>query len=426
MESPQFELGADWAQKMDAQDELAACRHEFLIHDPDVIYLDGCSLGRLPKRTEERLRRAVHDEWGGKVIGGWRGAGWAAGPRRIGDKLGRLLGAGPGQIVVTDSTSINLYKLTMAAVAMRPERRKIVSDEFNFPTDLYVLQGVVGQKGEGYSLHLVRSADGTHLDTESLCSAIDEDTALFTASVPSFKSCYLYDMATITRRAHEKGALVLWDLCHAAGVVPVELDEWGVDLAVGCSYKYLNGGPGGTAWLYVRKELQKAALSPVQGWWSHRRPFLFDLDYAPADDISRYLAGTAPVLSLLPVEEGVDLTLEVGVERLRNKSVALTEYMIFLTDQILTPLGFGVGSPRSAAQRGSHVRLLHDEAYRITEAMGKDMRTVVEFRPPNGIRVGLPPLYISFGEVWEAVQRFKQVVENRLYEKYEPSAVAYT
>jgi kynureninase len=421
-----FELGEEAARRMDRQDELARFRDEFVIADPNVIYLDGCSLGRLPKRTEDRLRHAVHDEWGGEVIGGWRGAGWAEAPRRIGDKLGKLLGAAAGQVVVTDSTSINLYKLAMVAMAMRPKRTQIVSDEFNFPTDLYVLQGVLGQKGPGYDLHLVGSHDGTHLDTEELCAAIDQRTALFTASVPTFKSCYLYDMPTITQRAHERGALVLWDFCHAAGVVPLELDAWGVDLAVGCSYKYLNGGPGALAWLYVRKELQQQAASPVQGWWSHRQPFQFDLEYVPADGISRYLAGTPPVLSLLPVEEGVDLIAEAGVQRLRSKSVALSEYLIFLTDQILSPLGFVVGSPRDASRRGSHVRLLHPEAYRITEALGKEMNTVVEFRPPDGIRIGLPPLYISFGEVWEAVQRIRQVVQDRRYETYAVSTIATT
>ena len=321
-------------------------------------------------------------------------------------------------MVVSDSTSVNLFKLVMAALSLRPGRTRIVSDVLNFPSDLYVLQGCVRLLGDRHRLHLVPSADGITVDQQTLLEAIDESTALVTLSHVVFKSGFLYDAAAVTERAHQVGALVLWDLSHAVGAVPIDLDRWGVDLAVGCSYKYLNGGPGAPAFLYVRRVLQAEALSPIWGWFGQRAPFAFGLEYAPVDGVGRFLVGTPPILSLLALEPAVDLLLEAGMERLRHKSVRLTSYLVYLADTILAPFGFTLGSPREPARRGAHVSLRHPAAYSINRALIEEMNVLPDFREPDNLRLGLAPLYTSFGEVWEAVDRLRLVMAEGRYRRY--------
>ncbi len=421
-----FEPGLECAQRLDEQDELAAYRDGFVVAEPDVVYLDGNSLGRLPKRTVESLQSVVHQEWGEKLIRGWRSAGWMEAPKRIGDKIGRLLGAAPGQVVVSDCTSVNLFKLTMAALALRPDRTRIVSDEFNFPTDVYMFQGCGHLLGDHHQLHLVSSADGIHMDQQTLFDAIDEQTALVSFSHPAFKSCFAYDVQAITKHAHDVGALVLWDLSHGVGALPIELDRWDVDFAVGCSYKYLNGGPGAPAWLYVRRDMQADVLSPIWGWFSHRAPFQFGLNYEPAEGISRFLCGTPHVLSMSALEPAVDLLLDAGLERVRAKSVKLTSYLVDLIDTVLAPLGFWVGSPRDPQRRGAHVLACHEAGFQINQALVDEMGVIGGFRPPTGIRMGLSPLYTSFSEVWEAVDRVRRVVVEKRHLKYPAGAEAVT
>jgi kynureninase len=420
-----FEPGPDFARRLDAQDELASFREAFVILDPDLIYLDGNSLGRLPRSAVERVKAAVEDEWGRDLIRGWN-AGWYEAPSRVGDKIARLVGAEPGQVVVGDSTTVNLFKLVMAALAMRPNRTRIVSDTLNFPSDLYVLQGCAHLLGDRHHLHLAPSTDGVTVDQQTLFDAIDEQTALVTLSHVTFKSGFLYDAAAVTERAHQAGALVLWDLSHSAGAVPVELDRWGVDLAVGCTYKYLNGGPGSPAFLYVRRELQEQALSPIWGWFGQRAPFDFGLDYDPVADVRRFLVGTPPTLSLLAMESGLEPMLEAGMERIRAKSVLLTSYLVYLFDTILAPLGFSLGSPRDSERRGSHVSVRHPEGYRINRALIEEMQVLPDFREPDNIRLGLAPLYTSFTEVWEAVDRIRRVVEEERYLGYPDERLAVT
>jgi kynureninase len=420
-----FEPSLRFAQDLDATDDLAMFRHEFVLAEPDLIYMDGNSLGRLPQRTMGHLERLVQEGWGRDLIRSWN-HGWFEAPQRLGDKVGRLLGAAPGQVVVGDSTSVNLFKLVMAALALRPERDRIVSDVLNFPTDLYVLQGCMDLLGNRHRLDLVPSGDGIHVDPGALYEAIDERTALVTLSHVVFKSGFLYDAAAVTERAHRAGALVLWDLSHSAGVVPVELDGWGVDLAVGCTYKYLNGGPGAPAFLYVRHGLQTQARSPIWGWFGQRAPFEFGLDYQPQEGVGRFLAGTPPVLSLLALDPALDLILEAGIDRLRHKSEHLTSYLVYLTDQVLASLGFELGSPRDVARRGSHVSLRHPEGYRINRALIEEMRVLPDFREPDNIRLGLAPLYTTFAEVWEAVDRMRQVVEEERYLAYPTARLLVT
>ena len=410
---------------MDQQDELRVFRSAFMMDDPRLIYMDGNSLGRLPRKTTEVVQAVTEAQWGQRLIRSWN-EGWYQAPRRLGDKIGRLVGAQPGEVIVSDSTSLNLYKLAMAALRLRPERPVVLSDRFNFPTDLYILQGCLQTLKTGQRLELLSSPDGVGMDSQAVLAAITEETALVVLSQVVFKSGYLYDVEAITRRAHAVGALVLWDLSHAAGAVPVALDEWQVDFAVGCTYKYLNGGPGAPAFLYVRQDLQAQVVSPVWGWFGDRTPFAFDLSYEPAEGIERFLAGTPPMLSLLAMEPGLDLLIEAGMDRVRAKSVRQTDYLIRLADAALAPLEFTVGSPREAERRGSHVSLRHPEGYRINRALIEEMQVLPDFREPDNLRLGIAPLYTSFAEIWETVQRTARVAREGLYKKYPAQREAVT
>lgn len=414
-----------YAQKLDEADELAAYRNRFFNADSNLIYMDGNSLGKLPLRAMDRVEQIVKEEWGTKLIRSW-GINWFQAPISIGEKIAKLVGAAPGQVAVSDSTTINLYKLAMSALMLRPGRKKIISDTLNFPSDLYMLQGCSHVLGGKHQIHLLEPFDGLRIDTQSVLDAIDSDTALVTLSHVVFKSGYMYDAKTITEYAHQKGALVLWDLSHAVGAVPVELDDWGADFATGCTYKYLNGGPGAPAFIYVRRDLQKEALSPIWGWFGERAPFSFELDYAPADGIQRFLCGTPPVLSVLAMEQGVDLLLEAGMPRLRKKSILLTSYLIDLFDTQLAPIGFTLGTPREVDQRGSHVSIRHKDGYRINLALIEDMDVIPDFREPDNIRLGLAPIYTSFQDVWESVNRIQCVVTEKRHHRFPETRQAVT
>jgi kynureninase len=405
------------AKALDAADPLAGFRDEFVIDDPDSIYLDGNSLGRLPKRSAARVRAVVEQEWGQRLIRGWN-EGWFTAPQRIGDKLARLVGARPGEVVVGDSTSVNFFKLVLAALAARPDRRVVVTDDLNFPSDLYVLQGAVRLAGAGHRVVRVASPDGLSVPLEALADAITPETALVTLSHTVFKSGYVYDLAAVTELAHRAGALVLWDLSHSVGALPVDLEAAGADLAVGCTYKYVNGGPGAPAFLYVRRELQDELVNPIWGWFGQRGQFDFKLDYEPAPGIGRFLVGTPPILSLAAIEPAVDLLLEAGLDRLRAKSVAQTEYLIALWEAWLQPLGVTLNSPRDPARRGSHVSLGHPEGLRVDRALIEEMKVIPDFRYPDNIRLGVAPLYTTFADIHAGLDRLRRVLAERLYEKY--------
>lgn len=414
------------AAELDAADPLARFRDQFIVTDPDLIYLDGNSLGRLTSGVQERIEKVLESEWGDRLIRAWN-EGWWEASARIGDKLAPLLGAAPGQVIISDQTSLNLFKLSVSSLRLRPGRHRIITDDLNFPSDLYVLQGVVDLLGQGHQMIRIGSKDGGITpDLEALLNAINQDTALVSLSHVTFKSGYLYDVSSVTERAHRAGALVLWDLSHSAGAVPVALDAWNVDMAIGCTYKYLNGGPGAPAFLYVCDRLQADAHSPIWGWWGQARPFNFDLDYAPAPGIQRFLSGTAPILSLLAIEPALAPVLEAGVDAIRQKSMALTNYALALSDSKLAPLGFALGSPREVSRRGSHVSLQHAEGYRINRALIEDAKVIPDFRAPDNIRLGFSPLYVSFQDVWEGIERIRRVVTDRLYEKYPKQRLAVT
>ena len=407
----------EYARKLDKQDPLASFRDEFIIDDPDLIYLDGNSLGRLPKRAVSRMRDVVEHEWGKRLIRGW-GEGWFTAPQRIGGKIARLVGARADEVILTDSTSVNFFKLVMAALAAKPDRHKVVTDDLNFPSDLYLLQGAIKLAGADYRLEVVHSEDGLTVSDGALAAAVDGDTALVTLTHTAFKSGYIYDMGAITEMAHRAGALMLWDLSHSAGAMPLALNEANVDLAVSCTYKYLNGGPGAPAFLYARRDLQEELLSPIWGWFGQKAQFDMKLDYEPGPGLQRFLAGTPTMLSLAAVEPGVDLLLEAGMDRLRSKSVQQTEYLIALWGALLQPLGVTLNSPRDSSRRGSHVSLGHAEGLRIDRALIEAMNVIPDFRYPDNIRLGIAPIYTSFADLHEAVMRLRRVLVERLYEKY--------
>ena len=421
-----FSLSREYAKGLDQQDSLASYREQFVINESDLIYLDGNSLGRLPKSVIERMKKAVQEEWGTDLIRGWN-KGWWEASTRIGEKIASLLGAADGQVVVGDQTSINLFKLATAALTLNSEKKRIVTDTFNFPSDLYILQGIVNLLGNRHEIIRVGAQDNDITpDLAVLEAGIDEETALVTLSHVTFKSGYLYDMAYVTELAHRKGSLVLWDLSHSAGAVPIELDKCNVDFAIGCTYKYLNGGPGAPAFLYVNKALQNDAVSPIWGWWGQSNPFEFDLNYQPAPGVQRFLAGTAPMLSMLAMEEALTPLLEAGMDALRTKSILMTNYASFLTNHLLGPLGFSLGSPRDSARRGSHISIRHAEGYRINRALIDEMNVIPDFREPDNIRLGFAPLYISFTDIWEGFDRIRKVVEEKRYEKYPKQRLVVT
>lgn len=421
-----FSLSREFAVQLDQQDSLASYREQFVVKEPDLIYLDGNSLGRLPKDVIERMHKTVEEEWGTDLIRGWN-KGWWESPSRIGDKIASLLGAAKGQIVVGDQTSINLFKLATAALMLQPQRKHIITDTFNFPSDLYILQGIAKLLGNQHEIISIGAVDNDITpDLSALEEAINEDTALVTLSHVTFKSGYLYDMGRITELAHRKGALILWDLSHSAGAVSVELDTANADFAIGCTYKYLNGGPGAPAFLYVNKKIQNAVTSPIWGWWGQKDPFAFDLDYQPAPGMQRFLIGTAPMLSTLAMEEALTPLLDAGMESLRAKSILMTDYASYLTDQWLAPLGFSLGSPRDSTRRGSHISIRHEEGYRINRAIIEEMNVIPDFRAPDNIRLGFAPLYISFTDIWEGFDRIRKVVEEKHFEKYPKQKLTVT
>lgn len=393
---------------MDEQDPLASYRDRFVGAESPLVYFDGNSLGRPLKVTGDRLKAFVEDEWGGRLIRGWDES-WLALPERIGDDLGRIcLGAGAGQTIVGDSTTVLLYKAMRAAVALRPGRTEIVVDRDNFPTDRYVAQGIADECGLTVRWVDVDTAAGVTADL--LADAVGEQTALVVLSHVAYRSAYLADAERLTRIARDAGALVLWDLCHSAGSVPVELDAWDVDLAVGCTYKYLNGGPGSPAFVYVARRLLDEITQPVQGWMGHRDSFLMGPAFEPAPGIRRMLSGTPPVVGMLAVQDMLALVDEVGIDAVRAKSVALTEHAIEVAAELLPDVT--LASPRDARERGGHVTLNHPRMREATAALW-ERDVIPDYRDPHGLRIGLSPLSTSFTEVRRGLDAVREVLEGR-------------
>ncbi len=401
------------AERLDAADPLAAFRERFVIDDPETIYLDGNSLGRLPVATRERLR-TLTGQWGSDLVTGWHE--WIDLPERVGDLLATgVLGAKAGEVIACDSTTVNLYKLASAVLDTRPGA--IVTDRANFPTDRYVLEGLARSRRRELRTFDAHPLNGPQ--AEDVASAAGDDAvALICLSHVAYRSGALADVARITG---ESPAPVIWDLSHSAGAVAIELGEWGVELAVGCSYKYLNAGPGAPAYLYIAAARQAELRTPIQGWFGQRDQFEMERAYDPEPGVRGFLAGTPPILGLAAVEEGATLIAEAGVSELEAKSSLLTALAVELHDDRLVPLGFELGTPRDPARRAGHISLRHDQAWPITRALIERARVIPDFRGPDSIRLGLPPLYTRFVDVYDALARLRTLVEDGAHTDLEPA-----
>jgi kynureninase len=395
------------AAELDERDPLAAFRSAFVLPEGVLAYLDGNSLGRPLKVTRERLAGFVDREWGERLIRAWDEQ-WLDRPTAVGDLVGRaVLGAAPRQTVVGDSTTVMLYKLVRAAVDARPGRPEIIADTENFPTDRFILASVAAETGR--TVRWIEPDPATGVRPAEVEALLSDRTALVVLSHVAYKSAYIADLPGITASAHRAGALVLWDLCHSAGVVEVGLDAADVDLAVGCSYKFLNGGPGAPAYGYVARRLHDELRQPVTGWMGHAEPFAMGPDYVPATGIRRFLSGTPPVLSMIPIEDMLALIERAGMPAIREKSVLLTDYAIQVADKVLAPLGVVVASPRDADRRAGHVTLEHDAMRTVVEELWR-RGVIPDFRPARGLRLGLSPLSTGFTELAIALGHIRQIL----------------
>lgn len=389
------------AAALDRADPLAQFRQEFRLPD-GVIYLNGNSLGPLPAHAATRVAEVAMQEWGEGLIRSWNSAGWYMAPRRLGDKLAGLLGADAGEMVVTDATGLNLFKAVAAALDLRPNRRVIVMEGSNFPTNNYIVQGLARFLERGHEIRFV--------EKDGILDAIGPDVAVVALTHVHYKTAHLLDMADITAAAHAAGALTVWDLCHSAGAVPVDLNGAGADFAVGCTYKYLNGGPGSPAFIFAARRHHAMMRQPLSGWWSHAAPFAFDRDFQPAEGIARMLTGTQPILSLAGAEAGIDLACRADAAQARAKSSALGDLFIQLLESHVTGHGFGLESPRAATERGGHVALSHPQGYRIMKAL-IEAGVIGDFRAPDTLRFGFSPLYLRYTDVWDAVAILAEIME---------------
>jgi kynureninase len=392
-----IELTRDEAIALDRCDQLAGFRDLFVLPD-GVIYLDGNSLGPLPRATPVRVMQVLEREWGQSLIRSWTDHGWIDLALRIGDKIARLIGASPGTTAVADSTSVNLYKLLAGALQCRPGRRVILTEASNFPTDLYIAQGLAAHLSLGHEVRQVTD----------VTTALDDTVAVLMLTHVDYRSGAMHDMAALTGAAHAAGALVLWDLSHSAGAVPLQIEADGVDLAVGCGYKYLNGGPGAPAFLYIARHMQDELRLPLTGWLGHAAPFAFESDYRPAKGIARAVVGTPPILSLGALEVGIDIALQAPMTSVRAKSLKLAELFIALMQP---EYAFRLLNPRDTTRRGSQVAFAHPNAYPIMQAL-IERGVIGDFRAPDVLRFGLAPLYVRFVDIWDAVALVRDVVHS--------------
>ncbi len=398
---------------LDAADPLARFRDRFLLPE-GVIYLDGNSLGPLPRGVAERVAQAVCGEWGESLIRGWNRHGWGELPERVGDRIARLIGAAPGSVIAGDTTSVNLFKALAAATAMRPERAVILSDEGNFPTDLYMAEGLNGLTGRG-ALRLVAR--------EHMTRAITEDVAVVMLTEVDYRTGHKLDMADITARAHAAGAVMLWDLAHSAGAFPVDLTASGAEFAVGCGYKYLNGGPGAPAFFYVRPDLAERVRPALSGWWGHAAPFAFDPAYRPAPGAGRFRVGTPPVLSLIALDAALDVFDDVDMGAVRAKSQALAELFVAEVARLARTEDLWLASPDDPDARGAQVSFRCSHGYAVTQALIAE-GVIGDFRAPDLMRFGFAPLYLRFADAAEAARRLADILRHRRWDRPEHHARA--
>jgi kynureninase len=393
-------------EAMDSADPLAAWRDKFAMPG-GLIYLNGNSLGMLPKTVPARVAATVEKEWGETLIKSWNEHGWFDLPRKVGDRLARLVGAAPGSIVAGDTISIQLFKLLGAALKLRPGRKVILSDSGNFPSDLYVAQGLRDFLDDAHALRIV--------EPEEVGTAIDETVAVVTLTEVDYRTSRLHDIGEITAKAHAAGALTIWDLAHSAGALPIDLQGTQADFAVGCTYKYLNGGPGAPAFLYVRPDLQDKVTPPLAGWWGHQAPFAFDLDYRPAPGILRHQCGTQPILAMAALDAALDVWDGIDMKEVRRKSIGLCKLFIDLVEERCGKHGVKLSGPRRMEERGSHVSLHCPEGYAVMQAL-IEHRVIGDFRAPGMIRFGFAPLYNGYAQVFDAVEILARILDEHLWD----------
>ena len=417
------------AASLDRADTLAGFRNEFYHSDENLIYLDGNSLGRMPNATVRWMENVIKEQWGKGLIQSWN-SHWFHLPQQLAAKLAPMIGAQADEIFIGDSTSINFYKLAFAALKLGKGKTKIVTDNLNFPSDLYLLQGLISESFPEHKLTLMKSKDGLTIDEKTLSESIDSQTALLSLSHVVFKSAFKYAMPKVNDIAQAHDVPVLWDLSHAAGAVPLQLNRDKAHLAVGCTYKYLNGGPGSPAFLYVSKAMQQKLVNPIWGWIGHKQPFEFDVNYQSAANTAGYAVGTPNILSLSALEPGLDLISRAGIDRLYAKSRAQSMFFQEMIQEILVPLGFIFASPTNPDQRGSHISLKHPEGFRISKALINPVegaRSIIpDFRPPDNIRFGITPLYNSFTDLHECVLRLQEIILNKEYALFDAEKDAVT
>jgi len=405
------------AEERDAADPLRRFRSSFVNEDPDQCYLDGNSLGRLPVATVTAVADLLRQEWGGKLVAGWEH--WIDASQRIGDRFGRVtLGAAPGQVLATDTTSVNLFRLAVGALKDRPDRRTIIVDEANFPTDRYVLQGIARE--HGYRLVTIPNADPSvtshELITPDLLAAyLNDDVALVSLQVVNYRSGARQDVAALTRLVHSHGAHLLWDAAHAVGAIDLQLDAWGVQLAVGCTYKYCNSGPGAPAWLYVAQSLQERFQPAIDGWFAQRDQFAMGPTFDRAPGIRGFQIASPSILGLTCIDASLDVIEAAGMSEIEEKAGRGTDFMLDLVDAWLAPLGFGVDTPREANRRGGHISLTHPDAAQIARAMRELTNVIPDFRRPNVIRLAVSPLYTSYAEIFTGLERLRDLVASGRY-----------
>jgi kynureninase len=389
----------------DSADPLRGFRDRFVLPE-GVVYLDGNSLGPMPRAAAGVLNHTIEQEWGHDLIRSWNSAGWFDMPARLGDRVGALLGAAPGQTLVCDTTSINLFKAIQAAIGLRPGRNVVIAEDESFPTDLYIIEGAMRSAGRPMQRRLI-GRDGPSID-----SLLDGQVAVAVLSHVNYRTGELLDMAGITKRLHDAGALVVWDLCHSAGVVEIAFDRHAVDFAVGCTYKYLNGGPGSPAFIAVAKTHQAAAQHPLSGWWGHAAPFAFDRDFRPDAGIRRFLCGTQPIISLRGVEVALDAMQGVEMAALRQKSLALTELFMARVGALLP--GLDIVTPRLPSSRGSQVGISFEKGYAVVQAM-IERGVIGDFRAPDLMRFGFAPLYVRYQDVWDAAEMLADCINAEVW-----------
>ncbi|HLG90432.1 MAG TPA: kynureninase [Alphaproteobacteria bacterium] len=390
---------------LDRADPLAGFRAEFQLSE-DTIYLNGNSLGPLPKAAAQAVRKAAEEEWGAGLVTSWNRAGWFDLPYRLGACLAPLIGAAPDEVVLTDAAGLNLFKAAALALALNPTRKSVVMEGSNFPTNNYMVQGLISFLAQGHRIRFV--------EKEDILDAIDADTAATILTHVHYRTAHILDMRIITQRAKAVGALTVWDLCHSAGVLDVDLNAAGADLAVGCTYKYLNGGPGSPAFIFMARRHHGKAVQPLTGWWGHRAPFSFDRDYQPRNGVGQLLTGTQPILSLRAAEAGIDLACRADPKAVRHKAMQLGDLFIRLVEERCGDRGFALESPRLGIERGGHVAFTHPQGYPIMRAL--IARGVIgDFRAPTTLRFGFSPLFLRYRDVWRAVETLADIMERELW-----------